>query len=119
MGKAFFDTITRLSIRLKWLTILVTVALLVLGVYAATTLSVELLPPIDFPSTFILAQGKGAMSGNVMLHAYTIPIEDAALAHKDIVNVETTTTSGIVFAQLYNEFGLDQQQIQNDLNEIL
>lgn len=119
MGKAFFDTITRLSIRLKWVTILVTVVLLILGVYAASTLSVELLPPIDIPSTFVLAQGKGAMSGNVMLHAYTIPLEEAALEHEDIVNVETTTTSGLMFAQLYNEFGLDQQRIQDDLRAIL
>lgn len=119
MGKDFFNSITRLSIRFKWITIAITIILLGLGIYSALDLKVELLPDIDVPSTFAVAQSNGSTGGNLMLQAYTIPLEEGAGENKDILNTETTTTNGVVFAQFSNEFGLDQEQVTSELRAAL
>ncbi len=119
MGKNFFNSITRLSIRFKWIAITITVLLLGLGIYSALSLKVELLPDIAVPSTFAVAQSNGNTDGNLMLQAYTVPIEDGAAGNKDILNTETTTTTGVMFAQFSNEFGLDQEQVSSDLRAAL
>lgn len=119
MGKNFFAWIAHLSIRFKWVTITVTVVLLALGVYSALDLKVELLPDIDVPSTFMIARSNGNTDGNLMLQAYTVPIEDQVANNDDITNIESTTTTGFVFIQFYNEFGIDQEQVRNELQAAL
>lgn len=119
MGKNFFDSITRLSIRFKWITIAITVVLLGLGVYSALDLKVELIPDIDVPSTFAIARSNGNTDGNLMLQAYTAPIENGADQTEGIINIESTTTTGFVFVQFSNEFGLDQEQVRDDLQTVL
>jgi len=119
MGKNFFDSITRLSIRFKWITIAITVILLGLGVYSALSLKVELIPDIDVPSTFAIARSNGNTDGNLMLQAYTVPIERGADKTEDIINIESTTTTGFVFVQFSNEFGLDQEKVRDDLQTVL
>jgi Cu/Ag efflux pump CusA len=42
--KSLFDRITRFSIRFRWITLGILVVLMALGVYAAVTLNLELLP---------------------------------------------------------------------------
>ncbi|HMN11313.1 MAG TPA: efflux RND transporter permease subunit [Bellilinea sp.] len=119
MGKNFFDSITRLSIRFKWITIAITVVLLGLGVYSALDLKVELLPDIDVPSTFVIARSNGNTDGNLMLQAYTAPMENEVANNEDFTNIESTTTTGFVFVQFFNEFGLDQEQIRTELQAAL
>jgi len=118
MGKHIFDSITRFSIHYKWLIIAITVVLIGLGVYSALDLKVELLPDIDVPATFMMARSNGNTDGNLMLQAYTAPIESQVVDNEDIINVESTTTTGFVFIQFYNEFGLDQEQVQSDLQAV-
>ena len=52
----FFDWITRLSLRFRWITIILTAVILGLGVYSATQLNLELLPRVEFPQTIVIAQ---------------------------------------------------------------
>lgn len=118
MGKSIFDSITRFSIRYKWLIIAITVILLGLGVYSALDLKVELLPDIDVPATFMIARSNGNTDGNLMLQAYTAPIESKVMNNEDIINVESTTTTSLVFIQFYNEFGLNQEQVRSDLQAV-
>jgi hypothetical protein len=117
--ESLFDTLTRLSIRFRWITIILTVALMALGVYAALGLNIELLPPIDIPSTFVLARSHGSTDGDMMLQAYTIPIEKGAAGIDGVVNRESTTSNGFAFLEIRNEFGLDQGRIRDDLRGVL
>ena len=117
--KSFFDTVTRISIRFRWITIAVTVALMALGVYAALGLTIELLPPIDIPSTYVLARSHGSTNGDVMLQAHTIPIEDGASTIDGVVNRESNTSNGFAFLEIRNEYGLDQNRIREDLRDVL
>lgn len=60
--RSFLTAITRLSLRFRWITILVTVAALVLGVIAGIQLNQEFLPNIEFPQTFVVTLRPGASS---------------------------------------------------------
>jgi len=119
MGKNIFNSITRLSIHYKWITIAIMVILVGLGVYSALDLKVELLPDIDVPSTFVIARSNGNTDGNLMLQAYTVPIENQVVHDEDFLNIESTTTTSFVFVQFFNEFGLDQEQVRKDLQAVL
>ncbi|NJL93037.1 MAG: efflux RND transporter permease subunit [Anaerolineae bacterium] len=120
--RAIFNLITTLSLRFKWITVSVTLALVALGYYAFTQLNQELLPDIEFPQTFIIARNNGASSDQI-LTMYSIPIEERAQEVSGVVNVETTSNNGIGFAIVRNEFGLVQEdmvsELQNQLDEIV
>jgi multidrug efflux pump subunit AcrB len=114
MLRSLIDKLTRASLRFKWATIAITVLLLVAGVVAFTQFNRELIPSIEFPQTVVLAfnPGDGAES---MLENVTIPIEDAVSDIDGIVNVESTTTSGVSAVIISNEFGLDQEEIRQEI----
>lgn len=116
--RSFITRITALSLRYKWLTILITAVLIGLGLYSYTQLNQELVPDIEFPQTFILSQNDGASSDQI-LAMYTLPIEEGAQKVDGVVNVETSSNSGFGFATIRNEFGLDQSQIVDELQKKL
>ena len=60
-----FDVITRLSVRFRLVTFALVILLMVLGGVAASELQQELLPPVEFPQTIILAQVSGMSSDQV------------------------------------------------------
>jgi len=113
MVKAIFGAITKASIRLRWLTILVVVALLVTGVYSATKLRQELLPPIDFPQVFVFAQQPGASSEDLR-DLVSIPLENAVIAIPGVIKdgLQSTTTSGFAFVGVAYEYGLNPTDVQ-------
>ncbi|MDX2137662.1 MAG: efflux RND transporter permease subunit [Chloroflexota bacterium] len=117
--KQFFSLLTRLSLRFRGITLLATALISVLGVIAATQLKLELIPPIAFPQTIILAQVTG-MTSDEALTLLTEPIEAQLATIPDVVNVESTTTGAIgavVIAR--NEFGLNQDRLLADIRTAL
>ncbi|NDJ86524.1 MAG: efflux RND transporter permease subunit [Chloroflexi bacterium] len=114
--RKFLDTITRLSLRFRWITVAVTALLIGLGVYSYSNLNQELIPDIEFPQAFIFSQNGGASSDN-MLHMYGVPLENAAQDVDGVVNVESTSSDGFVFITVRNEFGLDQDRINEELQD--
>ncbi len=112
--RRIFDSITRLSLRFRWITLAATLALIGLGAYSYTKLNQELIPAIEFPQTFIFSQNGGASSDN-MLHMYGIPIEQAVDGVDGVVNTEATSRKGISFVIVRNEFGLQQSRIVDDI----
>lgn len=116
--RRFIDWVTRLAVRFRWLTILITALIIGGGIYSYTQLNQELLPDIAFPQTFIISQNSGASSEN-MLHMYSIPLEEEANNIDGIVNVETTSRDGLAFANVRNEFGLNQDRIVEDLETVV
>ena len=93
MLESFIDRITRASLRFKWVTIGLTVIVLVAGVLAIPQLKQELIPSIEFPQSVVLAFNSGVDS-QAMLDEVTIPIEDAIRDIEGVVNLESTTSSG-------------------------
>ena len=112
--RALFDSITRLSLRFRWITVVLTVLLMVGGFYSFIDLNQELLPDIEFPQTFVIVRNDGATSDQV-LAMYSVPIEDGAEEVNGVVNIETISNEGFGFAIIRNEFGEDQDQIVEDI----
>ncbi|UCG24192.1 MAG: efflux RND transporter permease subunit, partial [Chloroflexota bacterium] len=110
-----FDTITRLSLRFRWVDLILSLLIIAAGIYAASTLNLELLPRIEFPQTVVVAQWPDAESAEQFLDEVTIPLEEKLSEVDGVVNVESTTTRNFAFIILRNEFGLDQDRIVEDI----
>jgi HAE1 family hydrophobic/amphiphilic exporter-1 len=114
MIEALIDRLTRASLRFKWITIGLAVVALVAGVFALTQLKQELIPTIEFPTTVVLAFNSG-MEPEALRDQVTIPIEEAVKDIEGVVNIESTTASGVAFIQIQNEFGLDQDALRVEI----
>ncbi len=111
MLSAFFDKITRLSLRFRWITIALTAVILGLGIYSATQLNLELLPRIEFPQTIVIAQWSDGESSDDVLNQITIPLEEKLSVVEGVVNVESTTNNGFAVVIVRYDFGLDQDRL--------
>lgn len=115
MIAAFFDRITRLSLRFRWLTIAVTVVVLAAGTWAMTRLNLELLPSVEFPQTVVVVQWPDADTAETFLEQITIPMEERLAAVNGVVNVESTTNPSFAFVLVRNDFGLNQDAVLADI----
>jgi multidrug efflux pump subunit AcrB len=114
MIQALIDRLTRASLRFKWVTIALAIVALVAGVVALVQLNQELIPSIEFPTTIVLGFNSG-MEPEEMRDAVTIPIEDAVKDIKGVVNIESTTASGVAVIQVQSEFGLDMEAFRSEI----
>ena len=113
--KSLFNWITKLSMRLKWLTLTLVVLVIAAGSIAALQLQQELLPPVELPQTFIFAQATG-MSSDEVLEFVTKRLEAEISQVPEIINVESTTTGAFgAVLTVANDFGQDQERIRRDV----
>jgi HAE1 family hydrophobic/amphiphilic exporter-1 len=115
MLSTFFDRITRLSLKFRWITIILTAVILALGVYSATRLNLEMLPRVEFPQTIVIAQWPDGESSADLLEQITIPLEEKLAPIDGVVNVESTTNKGFAVVIVRYDFGLDQERILADI----
>lgn len=115
--RAFFNFLTTLALRFKYVTLLLAGLVMFAGVVAVSQLNQELLPPIEFPQTIILAQANGLTSEQV-LTVLTERLEEEIASVEDVVNVESTTTGsfGAIITAL-NDFGIDRERLLDDLSQ--
>ncbi|MBC8098217.1 MAG: efflux RND transporter permease subunit, partial [Armatimonadetes bacterium] len=109
--KALFTFLTNLSLRFRAVTLLLVAAVLVLGGVATSQLNQELLPPIEFPQTIILAQA-GGMTSEQVLTVITTRLEAALNEVPEVVNLESTTTGAfgaVIIAR--NDFGVNLERL--------
>ena len=116
MIQALIDRLTRASLRFKWVTIALAIVALVAGVVALVQLNQELIPNIEFPTTIVLAFNSG-MEPEDMRDEVTIPIEDAVKDIEGVVNIESTTASGVAVVQVQSEFGLDMEDFRAEITD--
>ncbi len=117
--KPLFAFFTRLSLRFRFVTVAAIVAVMALGAVAWSQLKQELLPSIEFPSTFILAQASG-MSSEQVLNVLTSRIEAELAELPDIVNIESTTTGAFgAFITASNDFGISQERLRDEIQDVL
>jgi multidrug efflux pump subunit AcrB len=117
--KSFFTLLTRLSLRFRYITLAVVIAVSLLGVVAVTQLKQELLPSVSFPQTVILTQVSG-MTSDQVLNTVTKRLEAAVDTVEPIVNIESTTTGAfgsVLIAR--NNFGLNQTKIEAQIQAAL
>jgi multidrug efflux pump subunit AcrB len=117
--KAFFASITALSLRFRWITLIVSALISVAGIVAITQLRQELIPAVQFPQTIILAQASG-MTSEQVLAIVTERLEAAIDQVPQVANLESTTTGSfgaVITAR--NDFGLNQERIQASIVEAI
>jgi multidrug efflux pump subunit AcrB len=114
MLKNVFDKITRGSLRFRWVTVVLSVVLLAAGVLALTQFNQELIPPVEFPQSVVLAFYPGASSEET-LDQVTIPIEEVVREVEGVVYVESNTGPGYAAVIISSEYGLDQDAIRDEI----
>ncbi len=115
----FFDTITRLSVRFRWITFAFTLFILAAGFFAYRQLNQELTPAVEFPQTIVVAQWGDSDSTEQMLAEITEPLEIAMQGVEGVVNVESTTNQSLAFIIVRNEFGLNQTNIRAEIEDAI
>ena len=118
--RSFFGAVTALSLRFRWITLIIAGLVSVAGISAIMSLRQELIPAVEFPQTIILAQVSG-MTSDQVLGVITERIEQTLDEQvPEIVNLESSTTGtfgAVVTAR--NDFGQNQARLQRDIQAAL
>ena len=114
MIESAIDFLTRISLRFKWVVIALSILTLIAGVFAITQLNQELLPKIEFPQTIVMVMYPSASAAEVR-DEVTIPIEVVVADIDGVVNIETTSYSGISVVVIKSDFGQDLETLREDV----
>ncbi|WP_413470370.1 efflux RND transporter permease subunit [[Phormidium] sp. LEGE 05292] len=101
------------SIRQHIGTLMLTLTVLVMGVFFFTQLQVDLLPSITYPRIGVRLDAPG-VSPEVAIDEITRPLEEALSATEGVVQVYSQTREGQVSLDLYFEPGGNIDQALND-----
>ncbi|MBD2021791.1 efflux RND transporter permease subunit [Leptolyngbya sp. FACHB-36] len=106
-------SISALSIRQHIGTLMLTLAVIVLGIFFLTTLQVDLLPSITYPRIGVRVETPG-ISPEVGVDEVTRPLEEALTATEGVVQVYSQTREGQVSLDLFFQPGGNIDQALND-----
>lgn len=106
-------SISSISIRQHIATLMLTVAVIVVGIFFITSLQVDLLPAITYPRIGVRLDAPG-VSPDVAVDEITRPLEEALSATEGVVQVYSQTREGQVSLDLYFQPGGDIDQALNE-----
>lgn len=106
-------SISALSIRRHIGTLMLTIAVMVMGWFFVTNLPVDLLPSITYPRIGVRVDVPG-VSPEVAIDEVTRPLEEALSATEGVVQVYSQTREGQVSVDLYFKPGGNIDQALND-----
>ncbi|MBU7581803.1 MAG: efflux RND transporter permease subunit [Nostoc sp. TH1S01] len=106
-------SISSISIRQHIGTLMLTLAVIVMGVFFIVKLPVDLLPSITYPRIGVRIQAPG-ISPEVAIDEVTKPLEEAFSATEGVVQVFSQTREGQVSLDLYFQPGGNIDQALND-----
>jgi multidrug efflux pump subunit AcrB len=111
-------SLSSLAIRRHIATLMLTLAVMVLGCFFVARLPVDLLPSITYPRIGVRADAPG-ISLAVAVDEVTRPLEQALSATEGVVQVISQTREGRISLDLYFRPGGDIDQALNDANATL
>jgi len=100
------DAVIRLSLRYRFLVVVISLILLVYGSWLATTMTIDVFPDLDRPRVIILTECPGLATEEVET-LVTHPIEIALLGANGVEAVRSQSTAGLNV--IYIEFGWDTE----------
>ena len=106
-------SISAIAIRQHIGTLMLTVAVVVLGIFFFTTIQVDLLPSITYPRIGVRLDAPG-ISPEVAVDEITRPLEEALAATENVEQVFSRTREGQVSLDLFFQPGGDIDQALND-----
>lgn len=111
-------SLSTLAIRRHIATLMLSVAVIILGIFFTTQLPVDLLPSITYPRIGVRADAPG-ISPEVAVDEVTRPLEQALAATEGVVQIVTQTREGRISLDLYFRPGGDIDQALNDATATL
>ncbi|MEM7795776.1 MAG: efflux RND transporter permease subunit, partial [Cyanobacteria bacterium P01_C01_bin.118] len=111
-------SLSTLAIRRHIATLMLSVAVVVLGLFFTAQLPVDLLPSITYPRIGVRVDAPG-VSPAVAVDEVTRPLEQAMAATEGVVQVVSKTREGRVSIDLYFEPGGDIDQALTDATATL
>ncbi|MEH1852718.1 MAG: efflux RND transporter permease subunit [Nostoc sp.] len=106
-------SLSAIAIRQHIGTLMLTVAVIVIGVFFLTTIQVDLLPSITYPRVSVRLEAPG-ISPEVAVDEITRPLEETLAATENVVQIFSRTREGQVSLDLYFQPGGDIDQALND-----
>jgi multidrug efflux pump subunit AcrB len=106
-------SLSTISIRRHIGTLMLTIAVIVVGIFFITTLPVDLLPSITYPRIGVRVDAPG-ISPEVAVDEVTRPLEEALAATEGVVQVYSQTQEGQVSVDLFFQPGGNIDQALND-----
>ncbi len=106
-------SVSAIAIRRHIGTLMLTLAVIVLGVFFITTLQVDLLPSITYPRIGVRLDVPG-VSPEVAVDEITRPLEEALAATEGVTQVYSQTREGQISIDLFFQPGGDIDQALND-----
>ena len=110
--------ITDISVKRPVTTVVIYLALIVLGVFSLSRLAIDLIPDISFPVVVIYSTYEGAAPAEVEQNL-TRMIENTAASASNIENISSTSSEGISFVIVEYQWGTDIDAAANELRERL
>ncbi len=111
-------SLSALAIRRHIGTLMLTLAVMVMGIFFLGRLPVDLLPSITYPRIGVRADAPG-LAPEVALESVTRPLEQALAATEGVVQVVSTTREGRISLDLYFRPGGNIDQALNDATATL
>ena len=111
-------SLSTLAIRRHIASLVLTVAVIVLGLFFVQQLPVDLLPSITYPRIGVRADAPG-VSPEVAVDEVTRPLEEALAATEGVVQVVSQTREGQISLDLYFQPGGNIDQALNDATATL
>jgi HAE1 family hydrophobic/amphiphilic exporter-1 len=106
--------ITRLALGRPAVVFLVTLMVIVAGVFAVLRLKTELFPDIDFPVVTVATSYPGASPSSV-LEDVTIPIENAVAGIGGLEELHSISTENLSVATAEFDYGTDMDRVEDDI----
>ncbi|NLU76822.1 efflux RND transporter permease subunit [Micromonospora sp. HNM0581] len=104
--------LARFSLANRGLVALIAVVITAFGVYAVPSLKQQLLPSLEFPAAFIVAQYPGA-APEVVESEVAEPIENSLRGISGLDSVISTSREGLTTIQVQYEFGTELDDMVN------
>lgn len=111
-------SLSKLAIRRHIGTLMLTVALMVVGIFSIGQMPVDFLPSITYPRIGLRADAVGVVP-EVAVNEVTRPLEEALSATEGVTQIFSQTREGRISIDLFFEPGTDVNQALNDATATL
>jgi HAE1 family hydrophobic/amphiphilic exporter-1 len=106
------------SVKRPVTTILIFVALIVIGLYSLTQLPIDLYPEIDLPFVGVVTTYPGTSASDIETNV-TRPIEDAINSVSNLKEITSTSKDGLSVIFMNFEYGTNLDEASNDVRSSL
>jgi HAE1 family hydrophobic/amphiphilic exporter-1 len=106
------------SVKRPVTTILIFVALIVIGLYSLTQLPIDLYPEIELPFIGVVTTYQGASASDIETNV-TRPVEDALNSVSNLKEITSTSSDGLSVIFMNFEYGTNLDEASNDIRSNL